>query len=166
MENIALILIAAEAPIGDGWIRHVAEAALASPCTPVVVALGMDVEAHRDALDGLDVVVVENPDWQEGIGTSIQAGVNGALILGCDGAILALAAAPAISAQALSRLIARYEETGLPIVASSDSSFAPVPALFSREIFSKLLALAPGQDWTSVIRAHPDQTSVVPTAGV
>src|ERR1039458_1274155 len=126
MNNIALVLLAAGGSTrmgtpkqllpyqGRPLIRHAAETALASGCDPVVVVLGSHVEEIRTALDGLEVVVVENTEWEKGMGTSIRAGISGAEILGCEGAILALADQPLVSAEILQRLVEEHEETGRP----------------------------------------------------
>jgi molybdenum cofactor cytidylyltransferase len=170
MNNIAMVLLAAGGSTrmgspkqllpyqGQPLIRHAAETALASGCSPVVVVLGSHVEEIRAALDGLDVVVVENTDWEQGMGTSIRAGISGAEILGCDGAILASADHPLVSAEILQRLVEEHEETGRPIIASEYSGSVGVPAFFAREFFPNLQALLPSEGCEGVILAHLDQS--------
>src|SRR5580704_14397123 len=111
MNNIALVLLAAGGSTrmgspkqllpyqGRPLIRHAAETALASGCHPVMVVLGSHAAEIRAALEGLDVVVVENTEWEKGIGTSIRAGISGAEIMACDGAVLALADQPLITSE-------------------------------------------------------------------
>ena len=170
MNNIALVILAAGGSTrmgepkqllpykGQTLIRHVAETALATGCDPVVVVLGSRVDDIRAALDGLDVVVVENADWEQGLGTSIRAGISGAEILGCDGAILALADQPMVTAEVLKRLIDEHEETGRPIIASEYGNTVGAPAFFAREMFPQLKALLPTEDCKGVILAHLEQS--------
>ncbi len=153
MSNIALVLLAAGRPS-----RHAAETAIASGCDPVLVVLGSHIDETRAALDGLDVVIVENTLWKQGIGTSIRAGISGAEILGSEGAILALADQPLVSAGILRHLIEEHEETGRPIIASEYAGAVGIPAFFTREFFPKLKALYPGEGCEGVILAHLDQS--------
>jgi molybdenum cofactor cytidylyltransferase len=170
MKNIAMVLLAAGASTrmgspkqllsyrGRPLIRHAAETALAAGCDPVMVVLGAHAPEIRAALDGLDVVVVENTDWKEGIGTSIRAGISGAEIMGCDGAVLGLADQPLVTSEILKRLVDEHEETGRPIVASEYADTVGVPAFFSREYFPKLTALLPSEGCKAVILANIEQS--------
>jgi molybdenum cofactor cytidylyltransferase len=143
---------------GRPLVRHSAETALAAGCNPVLVVLGSHLSEVRGALDGLDVVIVENTEWQQGVGTSIRAGISGAEIMGCDGAILALADQPRITAEILQRLIEEHAETGRPIIASEYAGTVGVPAFFTREFFPNLKALHPGEGCKGVILAHLDRS--------
>lgn len=170
MDNIALVLLAAGGSTrmgspkqllpyeGRPLIRHAAETALASGCHPVVVVLGSHIDEVRPALDGLDVVVVENTDWQQGMGSSIRAGISGAQIMGCDGAILALADQPLVTPAILRRLVEEHEETGRPIIASEYGGTVGVPAFFARECFPKLTSLLPSEDSRATILANLEQS--------
>jgi molybdenum cofactor cytidylyltransferase len=170
MDNIALVLLAAGGPArmgspkqllpyqGRPLIRHAAETALASGCDPVVVVLGSGIAEIRAALEGLDVVVVENTDWEQGIGTSIRAGISGAEIIGCDGAILWSADQPLVTAEILRRLVEEHEETGRPIIASEYSGTVGAPAFFTRDFFPKLTALLPSEGCKAVILANLEQS--------
>ena len=143
---------------GRPLVRHAAETAIASGCHPVLVVLGSQADEIRAALDGLDVVIVENTDWEQGMGTSIRAGISGAEIMGCDGAILALADQPLITAEILKHLVDEHEETGRPIIASEYSNTVGVPAFFSREYFPKLTALLPSEGCKAVILANLERS--------
>jgi molybdenum cofactor cytidylyltransferase len=170
MKNIAVVLLAAGGSTrmgtpkqllsyeGRPMVRHAVETALASGCDPVMVVLGSRVEEIRAALDGLDVVVVENSDWEQGMGTSIRAGISGAEIMGCDGAILALADQPLITPEILKRLVEEHEETGRPIIASEYAGTVGVPAFFAREYFPKLTALLPSEGCKAVILANLERS--------
>ena len=95
---------------GKPLVRHCAEVALAAfqPVIAVVGASAPDVEA---ALAGLPVQVVHNERWEQGVGTSIQAGVRRAAELGLDGVVLLPADQPLVTAEAW-RLVAEAPPTG------------------------------------------------------
>jgi len=108
---------------GRPLVRHAAEAALAAGPRPVVVVLGAHADAVRRALSGLDVVLVENPDFRAGLATSLRAGVA-ALPRNCEAAVIVLGDMPRIFADHIDRLAAAFEE-------SSRSVAAVVPVLNS-----------------------------------
>jgi molybdenum cofactor cytidylyltransferase len=161
MKNIAVVILPAGGSTRVGSPEHVrkaAQTALAAGCDPVMAVVGSHVDETRSALDGLDVVVVENTDWEQGIGSSIRAGVSGAAIMGCDGAILVMADETPVSAEYLKHLFEEHEETGRPIIASEYGGSVGVPAFFSREYFPKLTALLPSEDCNAVILANLEQS--------
>ena len=110
-------------------------------------------------------MVVENTDWEQGMGTSIRAGISGAEIMGCDGAILALADQPLVTAEILKRLVEEHEETGRPIIASEYAGTVGVPAFFTREFFPKLKALLPSEGCKAVILANLEQSIRISLSG-
>ena len=69
--------------------RTVENLAAAVPVTPVVVS-GHDPAALTAALAGLDVKIVHNPRYAEGLSTSLIAGI-GALDDDANGALVCLA---------------------------------------------------------------------------
>ncbi len=85
-------------------VRIAAEAVMASSARPVTVVTGHQSERVRDALAGLDVVFVDNPDHAEGLSTSLKTGI-GALPDDVDGAIVCLGDMPAVDAGVIDQLI-------------------------------------------------------------
>jgi molybdenum cofactor cytidylyltransferase len=143
---------------GKPLIRHAAEVALASKCHPIVVVLGSQAHEIRAVLADLNVVIRHNPRWTEGMGTSIQAGVETLTESDIDGLVLALADQPKITPQVLNGLIAIHWATGQPIVASQYANTVGVPVYFSREFFPHLLALKSEQGCKGLILSHADKT--------
>lgn len=170
MSNIAVVLLAAGGSTrmgspkqllpynGRPLVRHAAETAIAADCGPVLVVLGAKIGEIRPALDGLDVVVVENTDWEQGVGASIRAGISGAEILGCEGAVLMLADQPRVTAEILRRLVEEHAETGRPIIASEYADTVGVPVFFTSEFFPQLKELHPAEGCKGVILAHLDRS--------
>ena len=71
---------------GAPMVLHAARAMLASSVSPVVVVLGHQPEQVERALRGIDVRFVRNPDYAEGLSTSLKSGLT-ALPDTCDGAV-------------------------------------------------------------------------------
>ncbi|MHB2204957.1 nucleotidyltransferase family protein [Methylobacterium sp. CM6257] len=88
---------------GKPLVRHAAEAALGARPRPVVAVFGAHAEAVRTALDGLDLIRVENPDFRSGLATSLQAGLA-ALPRSCTAAVVMLGDMPRVTAAHIDRL--------------------------------------------------------------
>jgi molybdenum cofactor cytidylyltransferase len=95
---------------GKPLVRRVAEAAAASRADPAIVVVGRAGEAVRAALAGLPVGVVENPDYAQGLSTSLRAGFA-ALPEGVEGAVVCLGDMPLLGPDILDALIAAFAET-------------------------------------------------------
>jgi len=145
---------------GKTLLRHAVDTALAARVDRVIVVLGANVDAIRAALSNgvfADAVeIVHNACWEEGMGTSIHAGVRRAGELQLDAVILALGDQPLVTAEIYNRLIAEHEATGKPIVTSEYAGTVGVPVLFSEQYFPNLLALQPDQGCKGVILKHND----------
>lgn len=105
-----------------------------------------------------EVIVVDNhvnPNAEEGIASSIRAGVALApedariLILLCD--------QPRITAEHLTALI----DTNAPIAATGYRRIAGVPAIFAPHFREELLALEGDRGARVIIERHRDQTTVI-----
>lgn len=139
---------------GRPLVRHAVATALASVCRPVIVVLGANAGVVSQALRDLPVETVENPRWDEGMGTSIQTGVHAAADRELDGVILALADQPLVTAEIYDRLVAQHEVARKAIVTSEYAGTVGVPVLFAKQYFPHLLALRPEQGCKGVILAH------------
>src|SRR5205085_4422834 len=60
---------------GKPLVRIAAETALASRAAPVIVVTGHERERVEKALAGLNVRLVHNPDFAQGLSTSLKAGI-------------------------------------------------------------------------------------------
>lgn len=60
---------------GKPLIAHAVDTLLASAVDEVVVVLGHEADKVREKLAGKKVIFVENPDYREGLSTSVRAGI-------------------------------------------------------------------------------------------
>jgi molybdenum cofactor cytidylyltransferase/nicotine blue oxidoreductase len=61
---------------GRPLVAWALDAALGSGLAPVVVVVGYRADDVRAAIDGREVIVVENPEWEEGIASSLRAALH------------------------------------------------------------------------------------------
>lgn len=147
---------------GRSLLRRTVEVALSAGCDPVVVVLGANADRLRPELDGLAVVVVENPEWEDGPGTSVRAGTAAAEAEGADAVVFLLCDQPLVDAEHIRRLAGAHQKSGRPMAASGYSETVGVPALFARERFPDLRALVPSAGAKQLLARTPDAVAVVP----
>ncbi|ESR22476.1 NTP transferase domain-containing protein [Lutibaculum baratangense] len=126
---------------GKPIVRHVVEAALASSCREVVVVTGHQREEVEEVLAGLDVRFVWNPDYGEGLSTSLRAGI-GALSDGSEGALVLLGDMPRVEPGLIDALVAAFApEEGRQIVVPVHQGKRGNPVLWARRYFDDLRSL-------------------------
>ncbi|BAY45078.1 4-diphosphocytidyl-2C-methyl-D-erythritol synthase [Scytonema sp. HK-05] len=151
---------------GRSFLRQTVEVAIASVCKPIVVVLGAYAEKMRQEVNQLPVMVVENPQWHEGMGASIQVGMTAlnAASEEIEGVVLTLCDQPFVSSDVINQLVAAYHSTGQGIIASEYAGTLGVPALFSRKFFSDLMNLQATSGAKQVIKKYSHEVFPVPFA--
>jgi molybdenum cofactor cytidylyltransferase len=126
---------------GKPLIRRVAEAAAASSVDPVIVVSGNAATDTASALIDLRVTVVENPDFRNGLSTSIKRGLR-ALPENCDGAIVLLGDMPAVTPGLIDKLVASFDPAeGRAICVATWKGKRGNPVLWARQFFADMLLL-------------------------
>jgi molybdenum cofactor cytidylyltransferase len=119
---------------GETLLERSIRIAKEAACAPVVVVLGAYEDQIRKQCRLQDVLVISNPDWARGMGTSLSRGVRefenvpGILVMTCD--------MPAVTPDHLRMLAASGAVT-----ASSYSGRTGVPAYFPTDLFPSLLTV-------------------------
>lgn len=148
----------------DALVRRAAEQALASRAAPVVVVTGHQRERVEAALSGLAVKFVHNPDYDDGLSTSLKVGIA-ALPEEVDGAIVCLADMPRIDAALIDRMIATFapEHGGLIVVPTLEGKRGN-PVLWARRFFPDLSALQGDVGARHLIGTYADAVVELPVA--
>jgi molybdenum cofactor cytidylyltransferase len=127
---------------GRPMLRHVAEAALASAVSNVIVVTGNEKAGVTMVLRGLPVTFADNPDYSKGLSTSLISGLN-ALPEDCDGAVILLGDMPAVDSHLLDRLIAAFDPSeDRAIIVASHGGRRGNPVLWARRFFPEIRELS------------------------
>jgi len=150
---------------GKSLVRLVTEQALASKAHDVIVVTGHQAELVEKALAGLDVKFVRNPDFAEGLASSVKAGIA-AVPDDADGAVICLGDMPMISAQLIDHLIEAFapDRGNLIAVPVSDGRRGN-PVLWSRRFFNELMALDGDIGARHLIARHGEAVAEVAVEG-
>jgi molybdenum cofactor cytidylyltransferase len=126
---------------GKPLVRIAAEQALASRARPVIVVTGHQREKVEAALTGLKVEIVHNPDFADGLSTSVKTGLA-AVPADADGAVVCLGDMPQVRADLIDKLIAAFDpERGALVVIPTIDGKRGNPVVWSRRFFPELMAL-------------------------
>jgi molybdenum cofactor cytidylyltransferase len=149
---------------GKPLIRATVETILKSTATPVLVVTGNQGDQVRAVLDGLDVAIVDNPDYAEGLSTSLRAGVA-ALPANAAGAVVCLGDMPLVEPAVIDRLIAAFNPTeGRLICAPTYDGKLGNPVLWGREFFTEISQLSGDRGARGLLDAHAEQLVEIPVA--
>lgn len=141
---------------GKPMVRHAAEAALASHARPVIAVTGHQREQVAAALDGLPLAIVHNPDYAQGLSTSMKAGLA-ALPSDIDGAVVLLGDMPRIAPGQIDKLIAHFNPVeGRAIVVPTRKGKRGNPVLLGKQLFLELARVEGDSGARDVIANHPD----------
>jgi molybdenum cofactor cytidylyltransferase len=126
---------------GKPMIRKTVESVLQSRASPVVVVTGHESDKIREALQGLRVTFVTNPDYAGGLSTSLRSGTR-QLPPSADGALVVLGDMPLVPPAAMNKLIAAFNPgEGRSICVPVHQSERGNPILWGRQHFTELETL-------------------------
>ncbi len=146
---------------GEPLVRRAARAALASRSVEVIAVTGHEADLIATALAGLDLRVVHNPDYRDGLSTSLKAGIS-AVPAGRTGALVLLADMPRISADIIDLLIGRFEEGGgTHICAPVFNRQRGHPVLWPRRFFPQLLEVSGDTGGRDLLKRNAAEISTV-----
>lgn len=136
--------------------------------SPVLAVLGANFDIISASIPFNDAVRVLNPNWEQGIASSIHAGLkalhentptaSAALLMSCD--------QPRLTATHLGALMDAFAAQSSPsIAASTYAGVLGVPAVFPRIVFPDLLALRGDKGARGLLEQPPCAVIPVPFEG-
>jgi molybdenum cofactor cytidylyltransferase len=150
---------------GKPLVRIAAEQALASRASPVIVVTGHEKEKVEAALAGLPVRFAHNPDYAEGLGASLKAGIA-AVPKEADGVIICLGDMPQVDSGLIDKLLAAFDpEKGALVVVPSIDGRRGNPVVWSRRFFPDLMAVQGDVGARHLIASYAEAVVEVPVAG-
>jgi molybdenum cofactor cytidylyltransferase len=172
-DNVYAIILAAGASSRMGrpkqlleWqnqslLEHAIQNARALLNERVIVVLGAHAELIQTAIDLDAVTAIDIPDWQEGVASSIKAGVQ-ALPASAAAALFLLCDQPLINTTHIQTLLNGWQNEPSRIVASQYNQSVGVPALFPAEFFGLLLELKGDQGAKRLLLEFGDSVLKIP----
>jgi len=145
---------------GESVIRGVARRALAGGLSPLVVVLGADAFRMSEELSGFACRIVVNESYEQGITSSMRAGVS-SLDPHVAAAMILLADMPRVSSDMISAMVARCRETDRPLVISDYEGVNAPPIVYRCALFQELMQLTVEGCGKQVVKRHRDEAEVM-----
>lgn len=146
---------------GGPLLKDRAQACLDADACRVIVVVAPEKPERRAALNGLDVDIVDNEGASHGIAHSLQVGLRAvtaqaALVMLCD--------LPDLTGEDLKVVLkaAADHPDALLIRGTSASGKPGHPVVIRSPLFGEVLALSGDTGAAPILRAHQDQTQLVP----
>lgn len=173
MSNLSAIVLAAGAsrrmgtvnklllPVkGRPMIVRVIENVLDSGIAEVIVVLGHEADRVITTLADYTVRLVHNPQYREGMGTSIRTGIEAASP-GASGYMICLSDLPFIESKTYKALIELFDELhqqdDMVITVPVCEGHRGHPVIFSRAYRSQMLACSGDEGARKIVQAHSEQ---------
>ena len=146
---------------GVPMVRRVVEAIRTSDVVKLIVVTGHQAQEVRAALSGLDVAFVHNPDYAEGLSTSLRAGAR-ALPGDVDAMLVCLGDMPDTRKADIDRLIAAFNPLeGRAICVPTHDGKRGNPVLWAARFVPEMAELKGDVGARHLIGAHADEVCEV-----
>jgi molybdenum cofactor cytidylyltransferase len=153
---------------GETLLRRAVNSALATGCRPVIVVLGAQADALCNEVADTDAHIAVNPEWADGMSSSIRCGLAAleALTVGrTRAAVVTLCDQPRVTTRIINRLLETFDGTCPPLVASEYESNGEktrgAPVLFSRALFPELMGLRGTEGAKRIVERHLSEASLI-----
>ncbi|MGW1541477.1 nucleotidyltransferase family protein [Streptomyces sp. NPDC002309] len=146
---------------GRPLVEHAVAVLRAAGCTRVHVVLGARADAVRRRAELSGCVLVDNPEWERGMGSSLRAGLDSLAGTGARAALVSLVDQPGIGPEAVARVLdACADESSL--VSAAYDGVRGHPVLFGAAHWAGVAAAATGdQGARAYLREHAGDLRLV-----
>ncbi|MFG2831325.1 NTP transferase domain-containing protein [Streptomyces sp. NPDC048434] len=146
---------------GRPLVEHAARALRDGGCHPVHIVLGAAAGSVRERADLSAYGISENPDWAQGMGSSLRVGLAALAGSRADAVVVSLVDQPGIGAAAVARVVAAYEG-GTSLASAAYDGRRGHPVLFGADRWPDIAATAEGDRGArAYLRQHADALTLV-----
>lgn len=147
---------------GKPMAAYAVEAARGAGCSEIIVVTGRECEAVEAALGGRDLRFVHNPAYEDGLSSSLKAGIA-ALSEAADAAVVLLGDMPKLRAAQVAALIAAFKPAeDSAICVPSYRGKRGNPVLFARRYFPEIQTLSGDSGARALLSEHAAAVTEVP----
>ncbi|MGW1533946.1 nucleotidyltransferase family protein [Streptomyces aureus] len=146
---------------GRPLVEHAVGVLRAGGCARVHVVLGAGADAVRERASLPGCVLVDNPGWEEGMGSSLRAGLGSLAGSGARAALVSLVDQPGIGPEAVARVLAAYASPST-LAAAAYAGERGHPVLFGAAHWAGITASATGDRGArAYLKAHAGAVALV-----
>lgn len=145
---------------GAPMIARVVETVRASSVGTIHVVVGHQSERMKEALRSFDITVIDNPHYEEGMSSSVAAGIE-SLPSTTDAALVVLGDMPLLSTSVLMALVQAYRRAPELITIPCMNGKRGNPVLWPRRYFGRLVRLQADSGGRALFKEFADQLQFV-----
>lgn len=121
------------------------------------VVLGAELQAIFDAVDLEDCGVVENPEWEEGLSSSLRVGLDALTRMSkADNALILLGDQPGIDPEVVHQLVVAKKRSKRMAAVPKYRYAWGNPVLVDRTLWPRLISLAGDEGAKRLLLVHPE----------
>lgn len=146
---------------GETLINRITKLITNTLTFPVYLVLGANAKSIQSQLPIMNVNIVINDQWKQGMSSSIKTGLLAALSDNKDlkGVLMVVCDQPYIDGSILKSLMELQIEKDTPMAAAYYNNVIGTPALFHQSIFNDLLSLEGDVGAKRIIQSRPEEVA-------
>ncbi len=138
-------------------LGHVIDQVREYPVDEIWVVLGADIDAILARVDLEGCGVIENPEWEEGIASSLRVGLDALIQKSrADAALIVIGDQPGLDARVVSEVVDTFARAGRPVVIPKYRYTWGNPVLVDRSLWPRLMSLEGDEGARRLFQAHPE----------
>ncbi|MFG2497847.1 NTP transferase domain-containing protein [Streptomyces sp. NPDC048441] len=146
---------------GRPLVEHAVRVLREGGCTRVHVVLGADADVVREKASLPGCVLIDNPEWEEGMGSSLRAGLRSLSGSDASAALVSLVDQPGIGPTAVARVYAAHRSPATLAAASYEGERGH-PVLFGADHWAGIAASAVGDRGArAYLKEHASEITLV-----
>ena len=142
---------------GPTLLEKVVRQTLAWPVDSVWVVLGSGYEEILEVVDFGDAGVIENPEWEEGMASSLRVGLDAASRdPSTEAAFIVMGDQPGIDPAVVKALLDHRRSSDALAIVPKYRYVRGHPVLVARSLWARLMSLEGDQGGRNLLQAHPE----------
>ncbi|HLV90006.1 MAG: nucleotidyltransferase family protein [Acidimicrobiales bacterium] len=150
-------------PWGDSTLLgRVVSVAREMPVDEIWVVVGAESEKILAETDLGDAGVIENPEWEEGIASSLRVGLDALTRLSrVERVVIMMGDQPDVSPEVVERLLEEHKRAKRPVSIPKYRYTLGNPVVVDRSLWSRVMSLEGDEGAMRLWRAHPEWVNEV-----
>ena len=144
-------------------LQHVLDNLAQSKVDEVVVVLGARADEIREQIQFGKARLIMNPDYANGMSTSIQAGLRA---IDSDAAMIVLADQPFVTSRTLDALVDEYRRTRASVLIPTYNGFRGNPVIVGKSLFPEMMEIRGDTGCRAIFGDHAVTKLAVDDRGV
>lgn len=143
-------------------LGHVVGRTLEFGVDEVWVVIGHDAERILADTDLGDAYIIENPEWQEGIASSLRVGLDAITRLSrCNRALIVIGDQPEVPVDVVTELLESHARAGKPVTVPKYRYSWGNPVVVDRSLWARVMSLEGDEGAQRLWQAHPEWVNEV-----